>query len=160
MLECHINIRCQSLQVVGLHAGRSILSAETEVAAHYIQCHKLHQINQLHSSDAALPTIALRAKREYRGLGEDPPDSPMMTHQQVPWTCPHTRNRTSWGGYDPPSPLDLSAQTPNRTSIRSSHELIIVKKVQLYLSFQLEGVKSSFPGGLPPSPLARSIYSL
>jgi hypothetical protein len=38
---------------------------------------KIHQINQLRSSDGALPTKARRAKRENGGLGEDPPGSPM-----------------------------------------------------------------------------------
>jgi hypothetical protein len=33
---------------------------------------KEHQINQLHSSDGALPTTACRVKRENGGLGEDP----------------------------------------------------------------------------------------
>jgi hypothetical protein len=34
------------------------------------------QIDQLQSSDGALPTTARRAKRENGGLGEDPPGSP------------------------------------------------------------------------------------
>jgi hypothetical protein len=39
--------------------------------------------NKLHGSDGALSTTARRAKRENGGLGEDPPGSPKMTHQQV-----------------------------------------------------------------------------
>ena len=47
---------------------------------------KKHQINQLHSSGGAPPTTVRRTKREYEGLGEDPPGSP-MTHEQVIRTC-------------------------------------------------------------------------
>jgi hypothetical protein len=45
-----------------------------------------HQINQLHSSDGALPTTARRAKRENGGLGEDPLGN-AITNQQVLRTC-------------------------------------------------------------------------
>jgi hypothetical protein len=92
--------------------------SETKAAVHYIQVTTSY--NQRHSSDAALPTTARRAKRENGDLGEDPPGSPMMTHQQVLWTCPHTQSDFLGKDMTRQGPLDLSAQTPNRTRLSFS----------------------------------------
>ena len=60
--------------VIRTNIFRSVVDNLTHTVA------EVPEISTLHSSDAALPTAARRAKRENGGLGENPPGSPMMTH--------------------------------------------------------------------------------